>query len=174
MIAAAPPRLRAAELSLAEKLRQLHWPLVALLLADRAGRLRACSTRPAAARTALGLAPRRAVGRRPAVMVAIALVDLRVWFRLSYPLYGAVLALLVAVDMLGEISKGAQRWLDLGLVQLQPSELMKMALVMALARYFHGAYLEDVRRPLVLMPAAAADPGARARWSWCSPTSAPR
>ena len=54
--------------------------------------------------------------------------------------------MLVAVDVLGEINKGAQRWLDLGFVQLQPSELMKVALVMALARYFHAAYPEDLRR----------------------------
>ena len=80
-------------------------------------------------------------------MIAVALVDLRFWFRLAYPLYGAVLAMLVAVDVLGEISKGAQRWLDLGVIQLQPSELMKLALVLALARYFHGAYLDDVGPP---------------------------
>ena len=63
--------------------------------------------------------------------------------------------MLVAVDALGEINKGAQRWLDLGLIQLQPSELMKVALIMGLARYFHGAYPEDMRRPLVLLPAVA-------------------
>ena len=84
----------------------------------------------------------------------MALIDPRFWFRLSYPFYGVVLALLVAVDVLGEINKGAQRWLDLGFVQLQPSELMKVALVMALARYFHAAYLDDVE-------AAALGPGAR-------------
>ena len=87
------------------------------------------------------------------LMVAVAMVDPRHWFRLSYLAYGAVLALLIGVDILGEISKGAQRWLDLGVVQLQPSELMKVALVMALARYFHAAYLDDLRRPLVLLPA---------------------
>ena len=54
--------------------------------------------------------------------------------------------------MIGTFSKGAQRWLDLGVVQLQPSELMKLALVLALARYFHGARLENVRRPLYLLP----------------------
>ena len=61
--------------------------------------------------------------------------------------------MLVAVDVLGEINKGAQRWLDLGFMQLQPSELMKVALVMALARYFHAAYLDDLKRLWVLLPA---------------------
>ena len=61
--------------------------------------------------------------------------------------------MLVAVDVLGKINKGAQRWLDLGVVQLQPSELMKVALVLALARYFHGAYPEDMRRLPCCVPA---------------------
>ena len=104
-----------------------------------------------------------------------ALVDLRVWFRLSYLFYGAGAGHAGRGRLLGEIDKGAQRWLDLGVVQLQPSELMKVALVMALARCFHAAYPEDMRRrPLFLVPAAADDPGARAGWSWCSPISAPR
>src|SRR3546814_3422643 len=63
---------------------------------------------------------------------------------------------------MGEIGMGAQRWIDLGIVQIQPSELMKVALVMALARYFHGPPLEEVWRPtrlilplfLVLTPVA--------------------
>ena len=76
------------------------------------------------------------------------------------PATALVLAMLVAVDVLGEINKGAQRWLDLGFIQLQPSELMKVALVMALARYFHAAYLDDLRRLWVLVAGAAADPDA--------------
>jgi rod shape determining protein RodA len=46
---------------------------------------------------------------------------------------------------------GAQRWIDLGVIQLQPSELMKVALMLALARYFHGLTIEDVGRPLRLV-----------------------
>ena len=64
------------------------------------------------------------------------------------------LTLLVAVEVIGAISKGAQRWIDLGAVQLQPSEIMKIALVLALARYFHGSHLDEVRRPLHLVPPA--------------------
>ena len=62
----------------------------------------------------------------------------------AYPLYGARLLLLVAVDVAGEIGMGAQRWIDLGFIQLQPSELMKIALVLVLARYFHGLSYEDI------------------------------
>lgn len=153
MIGTALPRARSADLTLGEKLSALNWPLVLLLLAIGAvGYAMLYSAGGGShgpwawrhgVRLALGFP----------VMLVIALVDPRFWFRLSYPCYVLVLAMLVAVDVLGEINKGAQRWLDLGFMQLQPSELMKVALVMALARYFHGAYLDDVRRVWVLIPA---------------------
>ena len=53
--------------------------------------------------------------------------------------------LLVIVDLFGAIGMGAQRWLDLGIINLQPSEVMKIALVLALARYFHGLGGDDVK-----------------------------
>ena len=72
------------------------------------------------------------------IMLAIALIDLRWWLHFSYFFYGLSLALLCGVEFLGFIGKGAERWIDLYVIQLQPSELMKIALVMALARYFHS------------------------------------
>ncbi len=153
MIAATRPRLHAVEMPLAEKLRQLHWPLVALLLVLGLIGYAMLYSAGGGSHTpwAWKHGVRLAVGLP--VMIMIALVDLRVWFRLSYLFYGSVLALLAAVDVLGEINKGAQRWLDLGIVQLQPSELMKVALIMALARYFHAVHLDDMRRVTVLAPA---------------------
>ena len=59
------------------------------------------------------------------LMIALALVDLRVWFSLAYPIYGVGLLLLVAVALVGDSSLGAQRWLALGPVRFQPSEIMK-------------------------------------------------
>ena len=95
-------------------------------------------------------------------MLVIAMIDVRIWLRYAYIIYGTGLALLIAVEISGTIGMGAQRWIDLGVVTIQPSEVMKIALVLALARYFHGTSLEDVRRPvylvipllLVAMPAA--------------------
>ncbi len=55
----------------------------------------------------------------------------------AYPAYGAVLLLLVAVEALGAVSGGSQRWLDLGFIRLQPSELMKPTIVLVLASFFH-------------------------------------
>jgi rod shape determining protein RodA len=153
MIASAPPKIRPVELSLGEKLRGLHWPLVTLLLViGLAGYVMLYSAGGGSHTPwAWKHGVRLAVGLP--LMVAIALVDIRVWFRFCYLFYGVVLLMLLTVDVLGEIKMGAQRWLDLGVVQIQPSELMKVALVMALARYFHTAYLDDMRRILFLIPA---------------------
>jgi rod shape determining protein RodA len=70
-------------------------------------------------------------------VLAAAVIDLRFWFRAAYWTYAAALALVVAVNLRGIVGMGAQRWIDFGFLQLQPSEIMKIALVIALARYFH-------------------------------------
>lgn len=78
------------------------------------------------------------------LMLIVAVVDVRFWLRAAFLIYGVALALLVAVEVVGTVGMGAQRWVDLGPFQLQPSEVMKIALVLALARYFHGVAHEDV------------------------------
>jgi rod shape determining protein RodA len=84
------------------------------------------------------------------IMLAIASVDLRVWMGIAYPAYAVALLLLVAVELAGRIGMGAQRWLELGPLALQPSEPMKITLVLALARYLHGLGPDDVSSPLRL------------------------
>jgi rod shape determining protein RodA len=71
------------------------------------------------------------------VLVAAVLLDARFWLAIAYPLYGFALILLIAVEAVGATRMGAQRWLDLGPVSLQPSEFMKIGIVLALARYYH-------------------------------------
>ncbi len=78
-------------------------------------------------------------------LIIIALIDLRLWYRAAYPLYGICLVLLIIVEVMGHIGMGAQRWINLGFIQIQPSELMKICLVLALAKYFHSATSEDMR-----------------------------
>jgi rod shape determining protein RodA len=73
-----------------------------------------------------------------AIMIVLSLIDLRVWFALAYPVYGLGLVLLVLVDLVGRTSMGAQRWLQLGPIGIQPSEIMKVGVVLALARFYHG------------------------------------
>jgi rod shape determining protein RodA len=84
------------------------------------------------------------------ILVAVACVDLRVWMGLAYPAYVFSLLLLVAVEVAGRVGLGAQRWIELGPLALQPSELMKIALVLALARYLHGLAPGEVSKPLKL------------------------
>ena len=138
------------ELSLLEKLRLLNWPfvlvvgLVALVgygtLYSAGGGAHAPWAFRHGLRFGVGLG----------AMLVVALIDVRFWFRCAYVIYGAALLGLIAVEFAGQVAMGAQRWLDFGLFQVQPSEVMKIALVMALARHFHSAYLEDVARPLRL------------------------
>jgi len=90
-----------------------------------------------------------------AILVAVALVDIRVWMNLAYPAYAVSFLLLIAVDVAGHAGLGAQRWIELGPIQLQPSELMKISLILALARYLHGLSVEQVSRPLrMIIPLA--------------------
>jgi len=70
-------------------------------------------------------------------MLVIATVDIKIWYRLAYPAYIVALILLVGVELIGITVNGSQRWLDLGFIRLQPSEIMKPAIVLALARYYH-------------------------------------
>lgn len=86
------------------------------------------------------------------LMIGLALVDIRILARLSWPLYVIALGLLVLVLKMGHVGKGAQRWLDLGGLQIQPSELMKIALVLALASWFRKASWERMGNPLFLIP----------------------
>ena len=85
------------------------------------------------------------------LIIVIALIDLRFLLRCAYLLYALNLILLIAVELIGDIGMGAQRWIDLHFIKLQPSEFMKIVLVIALARYFHGRTVEEVVRPIYLL-----------------------
>jgi len=80
------------------------------------------------------------------IMLGIAVTDIRLWMALSYPAWALGVVLLVAVEIVGATGMGGQRWIDIGFMRLQPSELMKIATVMALARYFHGRNYDLTKR----------------------------
>lgn len=84
-------------------------------------------------------------------LIITAMIDIRIWMKFAYVIFGFVVVLLIYVDIKGHTSMGAQRWIDLGFLQLQPSEPMKIAIVLALARFFHGATAEDVKNPFFLV-----------------------
>jgi rod shape determining protein RodA len=143
----------ARELRFAGKLRALNWSVVALvtiiccigfaLLYSVAGG----NLEPWAGRQIV----RFGVGI--VLLLVVATVHIRTWYQLAYPIYGATLLLLIATEFLGRMGKGAERWIDIGPLQLQPSELMKIALILALSRFLHGVLLDDVSRPTRLLPA---------------------
>jgi rod shape determining protein RodA len=72
----------------------------------------------------------------------------------AFPVYAAVLLMLILVEMLGFVGKGAQRWLDIGPVRLQPSEFMKPVIVLVLARFYELLPPADIRRWRAIWPAA--------------------
>ena len=131
-------------LRIAERLLRLDWFLVVLVCTIGAvgiGMLISASggsTEPWAARQMVWF------GAGLIVMLAVAIVDIGFWLRAAYTIYVLAFVLLVGVEVLGAAGKGAQRWIDIGVIQLQPSELMKIGLVLALARYFHGVALDSL------------------------------
>ncbi|MFC4350165.1 rod shape-determining protein RodA [Fodinicurvata halophila] len=138
-------------MSVVQKLLQVNWAVV-LLICALAG-IGAGMLYSAANANMDPWAERHLVrfGVLLVLMIGVALTDIRVWFRVAYPAYFVTLLLLIAVEFKGTVGMGAQRWIDLGVIQLQPSEVMKVAMILALARYFHSLSLEDVRRPLYLL-----------------------
>jgi len=147
----AATRIGPTELSLPGKLRHLNWSFVAVVILIA---LVGYAMLYSAAGGAHGpWAWRHSVrfGIGISAMLVIALIDIRFWFRFAYPIYATALLGLIAVEVIGSVGMGAQRWINLGLFQLQPSEIMKLGLVLALARWFHGAWLEDIARPTFLV-----------------------
>ncbi len=73
-----------------------------------------------------------------ALVIGVALLDARMWMAIAYPVYFGALVLLLGVEFMGETRMGATRWLSLGPLSMQPSEIMKIGIVLALARYYHN------------------------------------
>ncbi len=135
------------------KMLFINWPLVILLTAiagvgllmlySVAGGSMTPWAEPQMKRYALGLA----------VMFIVAMVPIWFWRNMSVMAYLVALALLVAVEFFGTVGMGAQRWINLGFMRLQPSELMKIAMVMILAAYYDWLPIRKTSHPFwVLVP----------------------
>lgn len=85
------------------------------------------------------------------LMVALAIIPTPLLLRGSYLFYFGCVGLLVVVEAIGIIGMGAQRWIGVGMFNIQPSELMKLGIILALARYFHTANLEAGRHLFLLV-----------------------
>ena len=143
------------ELTFGQKIWQLNWGLI--LLIGLLGAFGCAMLYSAAGGAIEPWASRHAIRFAGGLMIllAFAVIDVRFWFRNAYLIYLGALGLLVAVEFVGITGMGAQRWIDLKVIQLQPSEIMKVAVILALARYFHGVGEEEIGRPLLLLLPAA-------------------
>jgi rod shape determining protein RodA len=146
------PQLNRTEMTWRDKIWQINWSLISVLSAIASvGFLTLYSAAQGSLEPwAIKSIVRFAMGI--GVLITVAMIDIRFWMRHAYAFYLISVVLLVAVEVRGVIGMGAQRWIDLGFIQLQPSEIMKIALILTLARYFHGATVQDVGRPLFLIP----------------------
>ncbi|HZY66421.1 MAG TPA: rod shape-determining protein RodA [Rubrobacteraceae bacterium] len=77
--------------------------------------------------------------------IPLALIDYRIWQRYLWHIYGAVVAMLLAVPLIGTVSGGAQRWIDIGPIQVQPSEFAKLLVVVVLAGYLVEKPIHETR-----------------------------
>ncbi len=137
----------------ASKLLYLNWPVILLLTAvagvgflmlySVAGGTLQPWAEPQMKRFAFGMA----------MLFVIGFVPIWFWRNMAGVAYGASIALLLATEFFGDVGMGAQRWIDLGVIRLQPSELMKITLVMLLAAYYDWIGPKLRSRPLfVLIP----------------------
>ena len=144
-VASAPTGLR--------KILYLNWALVLLLVAvaglgflmlfSVAGGSMTPWVEPQLQRFGLGLT----------LMFIVAMVPIWFWRNLSAVAYGISVILLLYVEFFGVVGMGAQRWIDLGFMRLQPSELTKFTLVMVLAAYYDWLDLDKTSRPVfVILP----------------------
>ena len=78
------------------------------------------------------------------LMIFIAFFNIRYWHTFAYLFYFLIMLLLMYVSFFGLKSSGSQRWMDLYLFVLQPSELMKIAIILCLAKYYHRIKIENV------------------------------
>ncbi|MEJ8562962.1 rod shape-determining protein RodA [Yoonia sp. GPGPB17] len=130
------------------KVLHLHWPIILLLIAvASAGFLMLYSVaggsmtpwvEPQMERFVLGMV----------LMIIVAMVPIWFWRNMAFLAYGGSLLLLLGVEFFGEVRMGAQRWIDIGFMRLQPSELTKITLVMFLAAYYDWLPNKKTSHPL--------------------------
>ena len=80
------------------------------------------------------------------MMIIISFINIRVWHNLSYLFYLVTLLLLVWASFYGITASGSQRWINLYFINLQPSELMKIAIIACFAKYYHRAQIQDISK----------------------------
>jgi len=80
------------------------------------------------------------------LMLVISFINIKTWFSLSYLFYGVTLILLLWASLYGITASGSQRWINLYFINLQPSELMKIAIIVCFAKYYHRAQIYSINK----------------------------
>ncbi|SLN47020.1 rod shape-determining protein RodA [Pseudooctadecabacter jejudonensis] len=135
------------------KLMYLNWPVVFLITAVSGFGFLMLYSVAGGSMDPWVTAQSQRFGLGMAVMMIMALIPIWFWRNMAVVAYVVALLLLVAVEFVGVERNGSQRWIDLGPMDLQPSELMKIALIMLLAAYYDWLPLKKVSRPLwIIIP----------------------
>ena len=146
---------RAEHMLLSEKFARFNWPLFALIcivLLISIIALYSAGTPHCADCGRFGgwrpyaLSQLAKIGLGLIVFFFAAFSNIKLWIKNSYLIYGAALILVILVTFMGHTGMGAQRWLNLGFMHVQPSEVIKIALVLALARHFSWMNSNDISK----------------------------
>jgi rod shape determining protein RodA len=130
------------------KLVYLNWPVIMLITAVAcAGFIMLYSVAGGSADPWMSAQIKR-FGVGMVLMIGVAMVPIWFWRNISAVAFGVSLLLLIGVEFFGSVGMGAQRWIDLGLMRLQPSEMTKITLIMVLAAYYDWLPTDKTSRPL--------------------------
>lgn len=134
------------KISLSQRFEQLNWPLISLIfILASIGFLMLYSAGGGSFRPWL-IKQLGFFSFFFCVMIFIAITDIKIWFKISYICYAVALTLVIIVDIMGHNAMGATRWFRVGFLTIQPSEIMKVCLVFALARYFYSIEASDIEK----------------------------
>ena len=87
------------------------------------------------------------------LMITLSFLDIKIWHYFAYIFYAVSLAFLIWASLYGIKASGSQRWINLYFINLQPSELMKVAIIACLAKYYHRVALEKINTPQCILTA---------------------
>lgn len=137
----------------ARKLFFLNWPLIVLIISVASIGFLMLYSVAGGSWTPWAMAQMQRFALGLTLMFIIAMVPIWYWRNMAVLAYIGTLLLLLLVELIGDQGGGAQRWIDLGFMRLQPSELAKITLVMILAAYYDWLPLNKTSRPLwVILP----------------------
>lgn len=148
--------------TLSARSKRIYWPILALILGLCGFGVMMMVSAGAGDWSEYALSQLLRVGLGLGLMVAVMLCPPSWLYRLAYVGFALAFLMLIAVEVMGHTGMGAQRWLKLGALTVQPSEFMKLVLIVTLARFYHNTHPDQISQPkhvaiallLILLPVA--------------------